>query len=110
MLRNRRDEDATKAMGFKDKKSFVSMAGHEYLFGRDTETRRKEVFEDARGRCWHCGAYYGWYYGEMDHIRSGYGPQRCWCFTKSRCVNLRWSCPKCHRERHGRYPRLGRIG
>lgn len=100
MLENRRDRAATDSRNFQDARSYVSLAGHDYLFGRDVEARRREIFERDAGRCWRCGAYYGWNYGHLYHIQGGRGPQRCWCIH-----NLRWSCPKCHRERHVR-PRL----
>jgi len=101
-LVNRRDAETTKDKRYVDGRSFVSHGGHEYLFGRDVEPRRRQVFDRESGRCWNCGAYYGWDYGHMDHIIGGRGPQRCWCLH-----NLRWSCPKCHVVRHGRYPRFG---
>jgi hypothetical protein len=101
-LENKRDRDRTQLRRFQDRRSFVSLAGHDYLFGRDVEPRRREVFERECGRCWNCGAYYGWDYGHLEHIQGGYGPQRCWC-----AHNLRWGCPKCHMKHHGRYPRFG---
>ena len=104
MLVNSRDYEATRARRFLSRNSYVSFRVHpgtkhccQYLKGKDVEPMRLHIFERDKGKCGVCGAYYGWAFGEMDHIEGGYGPQRCDC-----AENLRWLCPKCHRTKHHR--------
>jgi len=98
----RRDKAATQMAGFLDKRSYISFRIHPgtqhaciFLKGKDVEVMRRLVFQREQGHCQVCRAYYGWNYGEMDHIVGGRGPQRCWC-----AENLRWLCPEHHRARH----------
>lgn len=90
----KRDRSATKGRGFRDRCSFVSLDGHDYLRGEDMGLRRNNVFERDGGRCLTCGAWYGEATGHVHHLQSGL-VGRCDCFH-----NLEWSCPKCHRQKH----------
>jgi len=101
-VRFKPDREATAAAHFLDSKSYVSHFTHPgtnhqciFLRGKDVEIARMEVFEREKGRCWKCGAYYGWKYGHLHHKEGGLGARRCWCES-----NLEWSCPRCHREHH----------
>lgn len=105
MLINKRDPETTRLRMYLNSKSYVSFAGHEYLFGEDVSLRRAEIFKRDKGKCYRCGAYYGWDYGHMDHVEGGLGPQRCDCPH-----NLQWACPKCHSKKHNREPRWSRKG
>ena len=103
-MRFKRDKVATVHANFLDPRSYVSHRIHpgtahpcQYLKGKDVEIIRLLVFEKEQGRCWNCGAYYGWNYGELRHLRGGGGAERCWC-----AENLGWGCPKCHRTEHVR--------
>ena len=98
----KRDKELTAAAHFLDPRSYISRHLHagtahncRFLRGKDVEIARMEVFEREKGRCWNCGAYYGWNYGEMHHLEGGLGAQRCFCPE-----NLGWACPRCHRARH----------
>jgi hypothetical protein len=104
MLQNKKDKEATKARKFMNPKSYVSSRIHpetshpcQYLKGKDVEIVRMVIFEREKGRCFNCGAYYGWDYGEMHHKLGGLGPQRCFCEE-----NLTWSCRRCHTNAHAR--------
>jgi 5-methylcytosine-specific restriction endonuclease McrA len=99
--------EATKEANFTDHRSYVSSRQHPgsdhacmYLKGDDVAQARRRVFERERGRCWKCGAYYGWEFGHLRHLHGGNGEERCWCDE-----NLGWGCPKCHMAEHGRVPR-----
>lgn len=100
----KRDKQLTEMMGFTDKRSYMGQRIHpntkhqcQYLFGDDVTQVRRLVFDRERGRCWNCGAYYGWDYGHLRHIVGGRGLQRCFCLE-----NLGWGCPKCHSREHVR--------
>ena len=99
----RRDKELTAMRKFNDPRSFVANWKHPgtehpcvYLKGRDVGERRQIVYDEAKGRCFYCGAWYGPNYGELHHLRGGLGNQRCWCIE-----NLAWVCPRCHRTHHG---------
>jgi hypothetical protein len=69
------DKEATAARAFTDKKSYVGQRIHPetdhqcvYLFGDDVTQVRRRIFDRERGRCWNCGAYYGWDWGELRHL------------------------------------------
>src|SRR5215469_18702692 len=100
MLENSRDRDQTLQRGYRDKRSFVSYRGCEYLFGVDAARRRAEVYEHSGGKCQACGLNAEWDYAELDHIKGGYGPARCWCRS-----NLQILCRRCHVVKHGRFPK-----
>lgn len=106
------NREATKAAAFLDRRSYVSLRIHPatehpciFLKGKDVEIVRLRIFEREKGRCWNCGAYYGWNYGELRHLEGGNGAERCWCDE-----NLGWGCPKCHHLEHGRFPRWHNEG
>jgi hypothetical protein len=112
-LENRCDAEATKQAGFKDKESWVSLAGHQYLFGEDKVAIRAVVFRDATGLCCFCGRYVAEDYGDLEHRRAGRKLVRCDCYGTlladgSICTDLRWShgmgdfANACHRKRHNR--------
>jgi hypothetical protein len=98
------NREATAAQGFLNTGSYVSFRLHpgtdhpcQFLKGKDVEVIRLAVFEREKGRCWNCGAYYGWNYGHLRHLAGGNGARRCWCPE-----NLGWGCPKCHKSEHVR--------
>lgn len=100
----KRDVQLTKAAKFLDPRSFIVQNLHPntnhacvYLKGKDVGPARLRIFERDKGRCQACGAWYGWDWGELHHLKGGLGLQRCWCPE-----NLAWSCPKCHRSVHAR--------
>ncbi len=100
----RKDKALTAERRFLDPKSYIGQRVHpgtdhpcQYLKGKDVGVVRLLIFERERGRCWNCGAYYGWDYGELRHLKGGLGLERCWCPE-----NLGWGCPKCHRSEHVR--------
>ena len=122
MIENRPDPDATRARGFHNRKSFVSIAGHEYLDGEvDHALRRAEIYRaaggevdivlDAKGKhvleardirpatCQGCQKPHRvtWRSGEWDHRHGGNGPSRCDCPHNGRYVCSAW-----HRARHPR--------
>lgn len=98
------DPVATAARGFKDRRSFVSVDGHELLVGaEDTTARRKEIFERSHGRCelhvapgckgfvnWHSRGMEGWAHLDVEPHRN-----HCDC-----AANGAAACDKCHRWFH----------
>ena len=98
----KRDRALTESADFLDKRSYIGQRVHpgtdhqcDYLRGDDARLRRMDVFVRDHGRCQNCGAWYGWEWGEMHHLKGGLGLDRCWCME-----NLAWSCPQCHRSKH----------
>ena len=113
----KRDEEATKAAGFADPRSFISMPKHIVgetdrplphciLYGEDKSRQRIFVFDTNRRRhkgwnaCESCGktlwenTSYPPDRGEWHHIRSKAG-ERCDCVENSEV-----RCRSCHREEH----------
>jgi 5-methylcytosine-specific restriction protein A len=96
-LENRRDEERTTRFyrlgTFRDKKkrSYISNAGHYYLFGMDASRRREEIYERDGGCCQKCGRGIYIEYAQLSHKVGGNGPQRCWCPH-----NLEILCRPCH--------------
>lgn len=82
----------TKKRKFKDRRSFVSLDGHDYLKGRDKSNRYREMVENVKPFCAKCGAFL--LNGELDHIQGG-NVGRCDCPH-----NLQWLCRNCHRDKH----------
>lgn len=111
-----KDEQATKAANFLDRRSFVSLPKvtphtngaaepHFLLYGKDKGPIRAEIFRRNRqenqsdvSRCWNCGVpcyeKNDFYRGEWHHVNSGAG-ERCDCVENSVV-----SCAKCHRAEH----------
>lgn len=105
MLENRRDEAATKAAGFHSKKSFISFAGHQYLYGLEDHTmRRVQIFTRAGAICEGCKIphYVNWDIGEWHHTQKTKGGRRC----DGMCCGI-WVCKDWHEKHHGRRTRFG---
>jgi hypothetical protein len=89
---------------FLDSRSYVSLKGHEYLAGKDTERRRREIYDRDQGFCQlkleGCSVWAGWEQGEWDHVISGL-VGRCDCKGDGKGHGGRWVCRNCHRRRHG---------
>lgn len=102
----KRDNFETKLRHFRDPRSFCSINGHEYLYGKDVEPRRREVYERDHGICQmraedgdspvDCDLFALWDDGEMHHIQGGL-VGRCDCLH-----NVQWVCKPCHRASHVR--------
>ena len=95
----KRDNTETVARNFMDERSFVSLDGHEYLYGDDIGDRRREVYERAKGVCEvrtspHCQKAARWIDGEMHHKQGGLVGRN------DDMENLLWSCLPCHRFEH----------
>ncbi len=99
MLSNQRDPEATSAAKFASPKSYVSFAGHKYLYGViDHGNMRLKIFEQANGMCQLCDAphFVPWEIGEWSHPKS-WGGRRC----DGECCG-RWACHESHERHHGR--------
>src|SRR5277367_2720927 len=116
MLENHKDKEATKAAGFQDKRSWISIAGHQYLRGKDRSALRHAVFDFFKGKCCICGRATGEDNGDMEHEVGGRPLARCDCFHTRLAngvhhTNVRWICgmfglSPCHRKKHNREPQL----
>jgi 5-methylcytosine-specific restriction endonuclease McrA len=93
------DRQLTKTRNYLDDRSFTDIFGKEYLSGLDMGARRKEIYDQSKGRCMliaspRCRGFADWSDGELDHIVSrGRG-------GSDDASNLRWCCGPCHRHRH----------
>ncbi len=108
--RHRFDSEQTAKRNFIDPRSYVTLDGHDFLFGEDCGVRRREVFERDKGLCQFEGhskffPFDGPFYvaGQADHIQGG-NSGRCWCMH-----NLQWICYEHHKAKHNREPRLSSI-
>lgn len=108
----KRDPAATKARSFLDHRSFVTLDGHDRLYGGDLAVRRRECFERDAWKCVDCGYRITWATpfhrkGEMDHEINKSKPGGCDCLH-----NVRTRCGRflngCHDKKHGRNPRWTR--
>ena len=99
------DRAATVIADFLDKRSFISLKGDAYLFGKDMSEARHFVFVRDKGRCQECGMWIGEDYGEVHHkVPRGKG-------GSDNIGNLEWSCRKCHRFAHrARNPQWSKHG
>jgi hypothetical protein len=115
VIENLRDVAATKAArkaGEIHAPSFISIAGHVYLFGKDVSAVRLIVRTHAGGYCYLCGKFCADWDGDLEHLKSGRFFQRCFCFGRTLadgtiCSNLGWahstrSVHPCHRDKHNR--------
>lgn len=105
MLSNQKDPEATKAAGFSSPKSYVSFAGHVYLYGViDHGNMRMRIYERAKGMCELCDVphFVPWEIGEWHHTQKTLGGRRCDCL---KCGA--WSCREAHVRTHGRTTRWG---
>jgi len=116
MIANQKDKQATKAAwkraDFLDQRSYITMAGHVFLFGQDVSQMRVQVALDAMFKCAICGEYASLYFGNLEHIASGRKMNRCFCYKRTLAdgtvhTNLRWthgmfSHYSCHRDIHNR--------
>ncbi len=90
------DPDLTRARGFSDRRSYVTLDGKEFLFGVDVGHRRNEVYERDRGICQLCGSPVAMDYWEMDHrLSRGKGGD-------DSLGNLRVVHSQCHKSIHFR--------
>jgi 5-methylcytosine-specific restriction endonuclease McrA len=48
---HKRDMEATKVMGFADKRSFISLDGELFLYGKDWGPHREKLFARTQGQC-----------------------------------------------------------
>jgi len=124
MLANRRDHQATflarKSKKFEDSRSYITNAGHEYLFGIDLKRRRAQVFRDANNTCQICGKHLPGWHGDLEHIEGKIKQKRCSCYNTVLAdgtihTNLRRSCKmtdqgglSCHALKHGRVLKSGK--
>lgn len=119
MIENHKDVLATKAARkskrFQDPRSWISIAGHVYLRGRDRSALREKVFA-KQTHCALCYKRLAFGEGDMDHIRGKRKLARCDCWrTKladgSRHTNVQRVCSmfapgSCHAEKHHRVLRF----
>jgi hypothetical protein len=77
-----------------DKRSFVSLDAHLYLYGKDKEDQRIKVFSESLMRCADCRRPIFWDTFEWDHIRGGL-LGRCDCLH-----NAASKCRECHSKKH----------
>jgi len=105
VLENRRDEATTKAWGFHSKKSFISFAGHVYLYGiKDHAVMRNDLWERSNGMCEGCHPSHfldvdTW---QWHHAQKTLGGRRC----DGLCCALA-VCPSWHEKHHNRSVRFG---
>jgi hypothetical protein len=117
MIENKKDPGATKQARRSgeiiDPRSYVSIAGHIYLRGKDRSRQRELVFAMSPDLlCKICGKRVRSGDGDYDHIRGGSPHHRCDCYARiladgSYCTNVRlvhsmFSKEPCHRQKHGR--------
>lgn len=100
------DKEATarRLPAFADKRSFISLDGHEILFGLDKSQRRREIWQRANGRCEMqlipgCRGFANF---ENGISMSGWAhvsipPHRHHCDCKGGGL---WTCGPCHRYYH----------
>lgn len=119
MIENYKDILATKAAWkakcFRDRRSWISIAGHVYLRGQDCSALRVKVFS-AQGRCQICHEPLADGEGDMDHIEGKRKLARCDCWRikladGSRHTNVQRVCSmfapgSCHAEKHHRVLRF----
>lgn len=99
------DQQATAGRTFRDPRSFVSVDGHEILFGKDKEARRREIYERAHGRCElqaspRCRGFVRWDSMGMEgwaHVCPPPHRDHCDCLEAGRAA-----CDPCHRSTHVR--------
>lgn len=123
MLEYHKDDAATKAAyrskRFVDRRSWISIGGHQYLRGQDRSNVRAKVFRKHAKNCQLCGERLREGEGDMDHIIGKRPKMRCDCWgTKladgTRHTNLRRTCEmmkpgSCHAEKHHRVLRSGKV-
>ena len=94
------DRFATANTMLKDKRSFIGMDGHKYLYGADMSWQRHRLCERANHTCELCGLPTGWDEGHVHHKveRSAGGGDDL--------ENLSWLCYPCHSGHHAHRPKL----
>jgi hypothetical protein len=122
MIENKEDKALTreyrKRKVFLSPNSWISIAGHVYLAGKDASARRAEVFE-AEPFCALCKRLLRAGQGDLEHIRGGRPIARCWCYHQKLadgtfCTNVRrthgmFDQEPCHRQKHNREVHLKRL-
>jgi hypothetical protein len=96
------DRELTASMGYKDSRSYRTLHGQEFLFGKDKTARRHAIYRRCRGRCFACGKWTPFEGGEWEHrIPLGDGGD-------DSLANGRWSCKSgCNQRRHQREVQFG---
>lgn len=100
----KRDEEATRAAGFLDTRSYVRLNGKWLLFGVDVAMQRERIWKRDNRRCVECGLLLDIY----APILARNAMHRSHEIPRSkgrddRDVNIKSRCPECHRKRdlHG---------
>ena len=106
--RHKFDPAATAAMGYRDKRSYRTIHGKEFLFGEDIVLRRAEVYTRDKGICQMCGQepFPKWAW-ELDHIEA-HSKGGDDSMENLRVLCGRFSNNMCHIKRHGREVRWHR--
>jgi len=94
------DRFATANTTLKDKRSFIGMDGHKYLYGADMSHQRNRLCERANHACEMCGLPTGLVDGHVHHKvkRSAGGSDDL--------ENLQWLCYEDHSLFHRHMPKL----
>lgn len=123
MLEYHRDDAATKtaykSKRFRDRRSWISIGGHQYLRGKDRSALREKVFRKHAKNCRLCGVRLREGEGDIDHIEGKRPKMRCDCWGTrladgTRHTNVRrtcsmWAIDSCHAEKHHRVLRSGKA-
>lgn len=100
-MRPHRDPGKSKDRHFRDKGSFVSPGGCEYVVREDLQERRQEIYDRDEGRCqlnispFHHSGPLNAFQWELHHRRRHGLTNRCYC-PENLCVACRW----CHHWFH----------
>ncbi len=94
---------ANRLPAFQHPRSFVSLDGHEILFGPDKEARRREIYDRAHGRCEmqsspRCRGFVRWNNMGMEgwaHVCEAPHRDHCDCLDAGKAA-----CDPCHRATH----------
>jgi len=114
-----KDIAATKARKFNHRHSYVNIAGHQYLRGKDKDALAEKVYADAKGLCCVCGCWRDRSKVDLEHENGGSKHRRCDCYHTMLAdgtlhTNVRIICTmdpakgiqsRCHIDKHGREPR-----
>lgn len=89
------DREATAQAGFKDKLSYVTHAGKEFLGKKDWEIRRRAIYDRDKGFCRICGLWVAFEDMDADHhpVSRGRGGD-------DSMGNLRTTHHYCHLKTH----------
>ena len=94
----------TAARNFLDKRSFVSLDGHELLRGKDKSERRKQIFARDKAICQVCKMRTSGCDGEWMHLLNEHNKfKRCDCMEGGQ-----WAHHTCHFELDHPGPQFGK--